>query len=104
MWAKAITDAHGRILERLGVAHVVYPEVAMGRRMAHLVRGAMLDYVPFDDDFAMVRTTPPSEAIGVPLGEARLRKRYGVTVIAVHSEGSAGRTPTARPCCRAATR
>ncbi|MBO9532682.1 MAG: TrkA family potassium uptake protein [Solirubrobacteraceae bacterium] len=88
VWAKAITDAHGRILEQLGVGHVVFPEVDMGRRVAHLVRGAMLDYVPFDDDFAMVRTKPPREGIGVPLQQAQLRKKYGVTVIAVRTPGS----------------
>lgn len=85
VWAKAITDPHGRILEQLGVNQVVYPEAEMGRRMAHLVRGAMLDFVEFEDDFAMVRTTPPSAAVGVPLGEAQLRREHGVTVVAVHS-------------------
>ncbi len=83
VWAKAITDAHGRILEQLGVGQVVYPEVEMGRRMAHLVRGTMRDFVEFDDDFAMVRTDPPSAALGIPLGEAALRRKHGVTVIAV---------------------
>ncbi len=87
VWAKAITDAHGRILEQLGVGQVVYPEVEMGRRMAHLVRGTMRDFVEFDDDFAMVRTDPPSTALGMPLGEAALRRKYGVTVIAVRQEG-----------------
>jgi len=84
VWAKAITDAHGRILGQLGVQHVVYPEAEMGRRIAHLVRGAMLDYVAFDDDFVMVRTTPPRQAIGVPLRDAARRRAHGVTVIAVH--------------------
>ncbi len=83
VWAKAITDAHGRIIGQLGVEHVVYPEAEMGRRVAHLVRGAMLDYVEFDDDFAMVRTTPPSAAVGRRLGDAGLRAQYGITVIAV---------------------
>jgi trk system potassium uptake protein TrkA len=83
VWAKAISDAHGRILGQLGVEHIVHPEAEMGRRVAHLVRGAMLDYVEFDDDFAMVRTTPPAHAIGKPLSEAGLRREFGVTVIAV---------------------
>ena len=44
LWAKAVSDAHGLILEQFGVPHVVYPEKDMGRRVAHLVRGAMQDY------------------------------------------------------------
>jgi trk system potassium uptake protein TrkA len=87
VWAKAITDAHGKILRQLGIDNVVYPETEMGQRVAHLVRGAMLDYVPFDEDFAMVRTYPPSQSIGVPLADAQLRRLYGITVIAVHPAG-----------------
>jgi trk system potassium uptake protein TrkA len=88
VWAKAISEAHGRILEQLGVEHVVYPEHEMGRRVAHLVRGAMLDYIEFEDDFAMVKTIAPAEIVGVPLGQTFLRRRHGVTVVAVHHTGS----------------
>lgn len=83
IWAKAISQAHGRILEQLGAHHVVSPETEMGTRVAHLVRGAMLDFVEFDENFAMVKTTAPREALGKPLREAGLRSRHGITVIAV---------------------
>ena len=52
IWAKAVNDQHGQIFDQLGVHHVVYPEKDMGRRVAHLVRGAALDYIEVD------RTTP----------------------------------------------
>ena len=32
IWAKAVDDQHGLILEQLGVHHVIYPEKDMGRR------------------------------------------------------------------------
>ncbi|ABW14174.1 hypothetical protein Franean1_4808 [Parafrankia sp. EAN1pec] len=34
VWPKAITREHGRILERIGVNHVVYPERDAGERVA----------------------------------------------------------------------
>ena len=37
VWAKAITEAHGRILQRVGAHHVVFPEAEMGSRVAHLL-------------------------------------------------------------------
>lgn len=55
----------------------------MGRRVAHLVRGAMLDYVEFEDGFAMVKTRPPREALGQPLGATGIRSRHHITVVAV---------------------
>ena len=54
IWAKAISNSHARILRQVGVHHVVRPEHDMGLRVAHLVRGRMLDYIEFDDGFAMV--------------------------------------------------
>jgi trk system potassium uptake protein TrkA len=87
VWAKAISDAHGRILHQLGVGHVVYPEHDMGRRLAHLVRGKMLDFVEFEDNFALVKTTPPAEVIGKPLGETGVRGKHGITVVGVKPRG-----------------
>lgn len=87
IWAKAISRQHGRILERIGAHHVVLPEHDMGERVAHLVTGRMLDYIEFEDDYAMVKTRAPEEAVGVPLGQSRLRSKYGVTVVGVKRPG-----------------
>ena len=87
IWAKAITSAHGRILQRVGAHHVVYPEADMGKRVAHLVTGDMIEYVALDDDFVMVEMTAPPELSGVPLGESGLRDKYKVTVVCVKKPG-----------------
>ncbi|WP_269785591.1 potassium channel family protein [Streptomyces buecherae] len=87
VWAKAISEAHGRILSQLGVHHVVYPEHDMGQRVAHLVRGRMMDYIEFEDDFAMVKTTPPASVVGKRLGDSGVRTRHGVTVVAIKRPG-----------------
>ncbi|MFB9285759.1 potassium channel family protein [Pseudoclavibacter helvolus] len=88
VWAKAVSDAHGTILEQLGVTHVVYPEKEMGKRVAHLVRGAMQDYIEIGDDFALVTAAANQTVSGVPLGEARIRSKYGVTITAVKKPGA----------------
>ncbi|HEY0166627.1 MAG TPA: TrkA family potassium uptake protein [Jatrophihabitans sp.] len=88
VWAKAISEPHGRILEQIGIGHVVYPEHDMGRRVAHLVRGAMLDYIQFEDDYAMVKTVAPAELVGKRLGDTGVRSRHGITVVAVHRKGA----------------
>ncbi|TDE12291.1 TrkA family potassium uptake protein [Jiangella asiatica] len=87
IWAKAVSEAHARILRQLGVHHVVRPEHDMGERVAHLVRGRMMDYIEFDDGFAMVKTSPPPEAVGRRLGDSGLRQKYGVTIVAVKRPG-----------------
>ena len=83
IWAKAISREHGRILERIGAHHVVYPEADMGERVAHLVTGAMLDYIKFDDEFAIAKLVADDSLATAPLGELGLRARYGITVVGI---------------------
>ncbi|QTJ71235.1 TrkA family potassium uptake protein (plasmid) [Rhodococcus sp. ZPP] len=87
IWAKAISNAHAKILRQIGVEHVVRPEHDMGKRVAHLVRGRMMDYIEFDDGFAMVKTVPPATVVGKRLGETTVRSTYGVTVVAIKRPG-----------------
>lgn len=87
VWAKAVSREHARILERIGVHHVVQPEADMGERVAHLISGRVLDYVQVDKDFVLVTTRPPKELVGRPLGETGLRKKHGVTVVCVKGTG-----------------
>jgi trk system potassium uptake protein TrkA len=87
IWAKAITVPHGRILERVGAHHVVFPEHDMGRRVAHLVTGRMIEFVQLDEGFALVELKPPKQIVGRALGDAQVRKRYGITVVCIKPEG-----------------
>ena len=87
IWAKAVTTAHGRILERVGAHHVIFPEHEMGRRVAHLVGGRIIDWFQLDEDFAMVETIAPTEILGRSLGDIGVRARYGVTVVCVKPAG-----------------
>ena len=89
VWAKATTESQGKILEQIGVQHVVRPEFDMGRRVAHLVRGRLLDYIEFDDGYAMVKTTPPERIVGKTLEESGVRSTYGVTVVGIKPRGEA---------------
>jgi trk system potassium uptake protein len=87
VWGKAVSAAHARILTQIGVHHVVRPEHDMGKRVAHLVRGRMMEYIEFDDGFAIVKTRPPSSLFGLPLGESRPRSKHGITIVGVKREG-----------------
>ena len=87
IWAKALSPEHARILDRIGVQHIVRPEADTGRRVAHLVGGRMQDYIEFDDGFAIVKMRPPTEAIGFTLEQSAIRSKYGVTIVGVKAPG-----------------
>jgi trk system potassium uptake protein len=87
VWAKAINAKHARILERVGATHVIRPESAMGERVAHMVTGAMIDYIEFDDGFAIARTRAPEISWDRTLEETGLRRKYDITVVGVKRRG-----------------
>ncbi len=88
IWAKAISQSHGKILSRIGAHHVVYPEAEAGRRVAHLVAGRVLDYIEFADDFALAKMTPPKKVQDVTLAASAVRTQYHLTIVGVRTPGS----------------
>lgn len=85
--AKAISEPHGKILERVGANRVVFPEHDMGVRVGHSLAGRMIDYVQLDPGFALVETTAPKKVVGKSLADAEVRRRYGITVVCIKPQG-----------------
>lgn len=83
IWAKANSPQHGRIAERVGAHRVIFPEADMGERVAHLVTGKMMDFIEFDDGFAIAKTRAPMEAHNKTLTDSQLRQRHGITVVGI---------------------
>ena len=61
---------------------MVFPEKDMGNRVAHMVSGESLDYVPIDEDFVMVKAEAPDTFNGKSLADLKIRSTHGVTVVA----------------------
>lgn len=83
IWAKANSPQHGRIAERVGAHHVIYPEADMGERVAHLVTGKMMDFIEFDDGFAIAKTRAPMETHNKMLAQSNVRNKHGITVVGI---------------------
>lgn len=88
IWAKAISKSHGKILERIGANHVIYPEAEAGERVAHLLSGQLLDFVEIDPDFAIVKLHPPRVLAGKTLTDSGVRGSFKVTVVGVKKPGN----------------
>ncbi len=87
IWSKAVSESHGKILERIGATHVIFPEAEAGERVAHLLNGQMLDFVEVDEDFAIVRMLPPRVLLGKTLAQAGIRNEYKITTVGVKKPG-----------------
>jgi trk system potassium uptake protein TrkA len=82
--AKAVTPLHGRILEKLGVTRVVFPERETAIRLAHsLVMPNVLDYIELSSEYSIVDVPAPADFAGKTLKDIGLRSRFGLTTIAI---------------------
>lgn len=82
--AKARTELHGRVLAKVGADKVVFPERDMGVRVARaLVAANIVDQIELSPDYSIMELIAPQEFVGKSIGEAAIRVKYGVTVLAI---------------------
>ncbi|GGG75564.1 potassium channel family protein [Paenibacillus radicis (ex Gao et al. 2016)] len=95
--AKAMSELHGRVLEKLGVDRVIYPERDMGIRVAHqLVSPNLLDYIELSKEYTIAELVVPRELNGKSLSELNPRARFGCSIVAINKpQGGVIIAPTA---------
>lgn len=87
VFAKAISDDHSRILEKIG-ASVVNPEVEMGAKLAKTLSAKLtLDVLPIGEDFSIIEIQCNDKFTDKSVIELDLRKKYGVNIVAVVRAG-----------------
>ncbi len=87
--ARASSDQHRRVLEKLGADMVVFPEKDMGEKLVGILdRNNVLEYIEFSDTHAIVEVAVPEKWIGKSLAQLDVRRKYGVTVLAVNAPES----------------
>lgn len=87
--AKASNEEHGKILERMNVPQVVYPERDMGKRVAYtLVQSNLLESFQLAPGFSVVEVVAPHSFEGKSLAQLNLRAKYGVSVVAIRHLGA----------------
>ncbi len=85
--AKVSSDTHEKILKRIGVDLIVFPEHEAGKDLAYrLTTPNIVDRFKLDPDNSIVEMVVPDEFCHKTLAELQLRKNYGVSVLAVGSE------------------
>lgn len=87
--ARADSELHGTILEKIGADKVIYPERDMGVRVAHgLTLTNVLDYMSIDPSYGVAKLAPPGSFLGRTLSELGLGPggRWEVAVLLIRRE------------------
>ncbi|AFH60249.1 potassium channel family protein [Paenibacillus caseinilyticus] len=94
--AKALSELHGKVLSKIGVDRVIYPERDMGIRVAHqLVSPNLLDYIELSKEYTIAELAVPRCLSGRTLKDLDTRARYGCSVVAINKKDGVIIAPTA---------
>ncbi|MCM1173911.1 MAG: TrkA family potassium uptake protein [Blautia sp.] len=86
--AKAYDKMQGKILTKLGVDEIVYPEKEIGVHVANnLAFNNLFDAIELTAEYSITDVPTFRNWVGKDLKELNLRKKYGVNVIAVKRGG-----------------
>lgn len=81
---KGVTREHGRILEKLGVERVVFPEEEIAVTLAdRMTWPNVLDFVQVGPEYSFAEMTVPNSLVGKSLKDADLRRKYNLQVVGV---------------------
>ncbi|OHB33082.1 MAG: potassium transporter TrkA [Desulfuromonadaceae bacterium GWC2_58_13] len=81
---KAVSEDHGRILEKIGATEVIFPEKDMAIKVARgLSSPNILEFLPLSDDLSISEAAPPARFVGKSLVEIDLRRKYNVTILGI---------------------
>lgn len=94
--AKAMSDLHGKVLEKIGVDRVIFPERDMGVRVAHqLASPSLLDYIELSNDYTIAELSVSKKISGITLKDLNTRARYGCSIVAINKKEGVIIAPTA---------
>lgn len=95
--AKAQNALHRKVLEKIGVDKVVFPERDMGIRIARsLITPNIKDYIELEPDYSVIEIEALPDFVDKTLSELDLRNKYGINVLAIKRDNSFNISPKAK--------
>ncbi|MDI6737342.1 MAG: TrkA family potassium uptake protein [Nanoarchaeota archaeon] len=93
---KAKNDLHGKVIEKLGVERVIYPERDMGARIANqLVSSDVLEFIELSPDYSLEEVKACEDMVGKSIKDIKLREKYNIVIIALRRKNNVHVLPSA---------
>jgi trk system potassium uptake protein len=82
--AKCHSPEHEKLLRMMGVDFIVDPEKQMAEHLAdRLVDPDIIDYIPLESGFKVVKAHPPKVFLNKKLKELDIRNKYKINIIGI---------------------
>lgn len=84
IYAKVENQLHGRIMELIGVQHILLPEEMVGNQLAKtLISKNIIEYINLSSGHIVIELIAPRDFVGKTLQELALPTQRGINVIAI---------------------
>lgn len=81
---KAHDEMHSRVLQKLGVDQVVFPELEQAQRLARILQSHnVLDYIELSSDYGILEVPAPKSWADKTIRELNVRAKMDINIIAV---------------------
>jgi trk/ktr system potassium uptake protein len=88
---KAVTPQQGKVLEKIGVDKIIFPERDMGQRLASaLAFPGVTDYLHLVESCSIIEITPPKDFVDKTLKNLNVRAKYKLNIIAIKRKNEKG--------------
>ena len=82
--ARASNDVQKRILELIGADQVIFPEDAIGMRVAQsLISSRILEITSLFEGLSVAQVVVPKELVGKRIGETKFRQKYKCNIVVI---------------------
>ncbi|WP_353092510.1 TrkA family potassium uptake protein [Tissierella praeacuta] len=82
--AKAQSELHGKVLNKIGADKIIFPERDMGVRVAHnLASTNILDFIELSPDYSILEIAALKEWEERSLAQLKLPTKYGINIMAI---------------------
>ena len=82
--SKAESDLQGKMLKKMGVDMVIYPEYDVAQRLVQsLTRDYVMDYLQLSKNISLIEIKMPSFMVGTCLKDSNLREKYNLNAVGV---------------------
>lgn len=89
--SKSRSQQQAKVLGRIGVDRVVFPERDMGIRLANMLTSPKIsEHIELSAECSIVEIQPPKEFIGQSLKKLNLRVEFGLNIVAIKNVDKEG--------------
>jgi trk system potassium uptake protein len=82
--AKVSSEAHAKVLSKIGADKIVFPEKDMAEKVAHsIISSNILDYIELSPEYSIMELAALEEWKNKSIGQIDMRRRYRINVLAV---------------------